>query len=1263
MTNKSLMDIFDEVVSQKDDAPPPEATKALNDLAYFNETIFDRKNAPFHNDICKLLDNCAFNSKNAAQHKQVILMPRGSGKCVRGSNTLITMLDGTRKYARQLCVNDKIIGVTKDYKFVADEILAIKHVSVKNGIRLILESGQTIDISKNHRFPTFEDLKKASDIKIGDWLCIPKIIKSAVTNEPTDAEILIIAHWLAEGALDRFMITSSNNNVVKELEQSADELCLVHKTYDYSNCKVIAINPMSWLTKKGARIKENTIRHKVVKRIPEVIFASSECKKALFLNRFYNGDGSIEKSEITVTQAEKNVLLLRDIQTLLLHFGIHSHINSAQKHYTINGNRSRNFDVFILSIREQSSRKLFLDKIGNFGRKVPANYIKSTSWEKMLPPAWRKLLPQCNFWYKKQGIRIDNKYRTTEQKVQKVYELFPSEGMKSLLQQDVRWERVKRIEALKSFRAIDIQTKTGLFLANDIVSHNSSILSVSYPLQQIAKNRDIRILLVSNTVGLVKEWMRQIETVMMENKLYKEWYGNMVPAAKTQTWSDTEKIVSGRSPKATHLTMFAVGSGGALLGRRADLLIADDILSDDNTATEYQRQAIEQWFFLTLLPCVEPNGSIICLGCVAEGTPIMMADGSWKNVSQLLQNDNICTYNENTNSVEHHVVETLYPQGKQEVLEIKTIQRTIKVTKNHPFLILESISKKLGKQSPIYKWQLTWKRADQLSNKDLLVTVNNDPLAEISDLPDPLVTNPLIAWFFGYFIGDGWLVKNSERKEVTGLCIAKSVGRKEKCNRKAIEALKYLGADRITLLPVGSYRVDNRAIAKWMQKLGFFGNAHTKRIPSWVYKLPANIKTEFIKGFVDADGTNYRKKDTKNIIHGGFYWSVEICNKPLLDDFVLLAHSCGIRASANYSRKRLIQAPNSKVPMWFLSYHGSFTFPTETCVQQGKYRVHNIDALGKGVILDQIKSITIAEPIEVYDISVEGVHNFIANGFVAHNTRFHGLDIYNTLKNKNWPYYSIGVKDKDGHSIWPERYTDEQIKAIEIDEGSIYFNLTYMNDTSALEGNILKREWLHFYDEKDLPDDLEIFQAFDPCITATKGTDNCVLATVGLNRQNNTVYILDIIVENIALLNQLALLEAQAKIYRPLSLGIESNAAQALIPQIMEQKILVPIKPIKTTVNKASRFISLSALFQSRRVLLKGIRDINGILQPSAAMKPFVNEWVSFPKGKDDVLDAVDMAVGLAAMFGPAPVFGSGYYTKATGEGGHREINMFHKNF
>lgn len=59
-------------------------------------------------------------------------------------------------------------------------------------------------------------------------------------------------------------------------------------------------------------------------------------------------------------------------------------------------------------------------------------------------------------------------------------------------------------------------------------------------------------------------------------------------------------------------SLFAIGAGGALVGRGFDVIVADDLIASLEAANSAaQRQHIEAWFESTLLGRLEPNGAVL----------------------------------------------------------------------------------------------------------------------------------------------------------------------------------------------------------------------------------------------------------------------------------------------------------------------------------------------------------------------------------------------------------------------------------------------------------------------------------------------------------------------------------------------------------------------------------------------------------------------------------------------------------------------------
>jgi hypothetical protein len=61
-------------------------------------------------------------------------------------------------------------------------------------------------------------------------------------------------------------------------------------------------------------------------------------------------------------------------------------------------------------------------------------------------------------------------------------------------------------------------------------------------------------------------------------------------------------------------TVSSFGSGGQIIGTRADIILADDLLDAKNTASAEQRQQIATWVDQTLLSRLKPQGRAIVIG-------------------------------------------------------------------------------------------------------------------------------------------------------------------------------------------------------------------------------------------------------------------------------------------------------------------------------------------------------------------------------------------------------------------------------------------------------------------------------------------------------------------------------------------------------------------------------------------------------------------------------------------------------------------------
>lgn len=129
----------------------------------------------------------------------------------------------------------------------------------------------------------------------------------------------------------------------------------------------------------------------------------------------------------------------------------------------------------------------------------------------------------------------------------------------------------------------------------------------------IARNPNLRIGLISNTYKQAADFSRAIRWTFEASERLRDVFGDLTSGSPRMT--DAGWILPNTKTVATKdLTMYAQGAGGAIISKRFDLILCDDILDEENTANTEQQEKIETWFWKTLRPCLVPGGVVIVLG-------------------------------------------------------------------------------------------------------------------------------------------------------------------------------------------------------------------------------------------------------------------------------------------------------------------------------------------------------------------------------------------------------------------------------------------------------------------------------------------------------------------------------------------------------------------------------------------------------------------------------------------------------------------------
>jgi predicted phage terminase large subunit-like protein len=441
-------------------------------------------------------------------------------------------------------------------------------------------------------------------------------------------------------------------------------------------------------------------------------------------------------------------------------------------------------------------------------------------------------------------------------------------------------------------------------------------------------------------------------------------------------------------------------------------------------------------------------------------------------------------------------------------------------------------------------------------------------------------------------------------------CFAKGVD--EQLNKKALSILENYG--KFTLTKGGYYRFENIAVARYLKKLGFKGKAKTKRIPDYVFGLNDVLRDSFLEGFISADGY------INNTLR-----CTEISNYDLARDIKHLAELGGFKVSNIHSRTRTIQPPHSPEPIIFTGYHISIG---------NRKRKSKWD-------WERVKSIKKTGKKEVYDLTVSNTHNFVAEGMVVHNTRWHDRDLYDWIldpdnqiisgfKTMILPAYEGSLEGEDFKALWPGKFTRSHIKALMREKGPYEFSCQYQNDPVPDEDATFQANWFSYYDETELKGrPLNKYILIDPAISQEKEADYTAMVVLGIDHFGYW-YILDLFREHVnpnQLIQQIFYLNER---WHPLDIAIEEVAFQkalqySISDEMRRRNEYLPISEVKPQE-------------RSKEQRIKGLQPLyaNGIIFHNKDLREndyLEDELLRFPRGRhDDLVDALSYGKDIVAI-------------------------------
>jgi len=227
------------------------------------------------------------------------------------------------------------------------------------------------------------------------------------------------------------------------------------------------------------------------------------------------------------------------------------------------------------------------------------------------------------------------------------------------------------------------------------------------------------------------------------------------------------------------------------------------------------------------------------------------------------------------------------------------------------------------------------------------------------------------------------------------------------------------------------------------------------------------------------------------------------------------------------------------------------------------------------------------------------------------------------LKSDRWEIIEFPAILPSGKPVWPEYWKKDELEGVKASISIGKWNAQWMQNPTAEEGSLIKREWWRKWDKDYMPTLDHVIQSYDTAFLKKETADYSAITTWGVFRPSEdagpNIILLDAFKERLEFpeLRKEAL--EQYKYWNPETVIIESKASG--LPLTYElRKMGIPVinyTPSKGN-DKHARVNAVSPIFESGQVWAPDFKFAEEVIE----------ECASFPYGDhDDLVDSTTQAV------------------------------------
>jgi len=222
-----------------------------------------------------------------------------------------------------------------------------------------------------------------------------------------------------------------------------------------------------------------------------------------------------------------------------------------------------------------------------------------------------------------------------------------------------------------------------------------------------------------------------------------------------------------------------------------------------------------------------------------------------------------------------------------------------------------------------------------------------------------------------------------------------------------------------------------------------------------------------------------------------------------------------------------------------------------------------------------------------------------------------------------WDIVEFPAIMPSGKSLWPEYWKLEELEGVKASIPVGKWNAQYMQNPTAEEGAIIKREWWQKWEKEDPPECNYIIQSYDTAFSKSDRADYSAVTTWGIFTEPKTNE------EHIMLLDavkgrwEFPQLKEEAnelyKLYDPDMVLIEQKGSGMPLTQEL-RRMGIPVTPFTPSrgADKFTRMHSCAPVFESGMVWCPETNFADEVME----------ECASFPNGEhDDLADSMTQAI------------------------------------